>query len=429
MPEEASAQSTPDPPEFSHEAISIESSEIEPNLFRVDFTVAAEQVRTFIEKLRKVKKDIHPQEVSTLLITVCLDEALLRLDRKKFFDARIAEDGDRPVLHPDKPFKGSFITDGFAKPEWPDFSLLTFSPGDTEVTDALVERELLDQRLDAGIRSPLEGPLAAFDEVELDAKLRPRGRTDILLEMPDMVSRAPEQGQPMNLGRILVDGGDALIGHQAGDTITFASTLPENLGEAGLRGRDVDVELTLKTTRRIAPATDEDVATRFGSPSVDVLRMQIRFALESRLQEQSRADSSRQLMPQLHQLIPISIPQSIIDELISKQLSTVADKARKEGIDEDGIKSRLDTSRERITNSASRIATRRVMVSQLGDHLGIRVTEEDILEEIRSEADRDGRRPEELRKELVDSGRIGNIGDRCQELKILDHLTKLATII
>lgn len=429
MSEEANDPSNPASAEFSHEEISIVSTEVEPNHFRVDFTVAPGQVATFIRKLRGVKEDIHPQEIATLLITVCVDEALLRIDREKFFDSQMIDGSTPPVLHPQKPFTGSFLVDGFATPDWPDFSLLSFSPTDTEVTDALVKQELLDQRLDAGTRSPLEGPVTAFDEVELDAILRPRGRTEVLLEMPDTVARVPEAGQPMSLGRILIDGGDALLGHKAGETVTFTSTLPENLSGAELRGRDVDVELGIKAARRIEPATDEEVAERFGSPSVDVLRMQIRFALEGRLQEQVRADSARQLMPQLRQLIPITVPQPVVDEMIAKQLSTAADKARKEGLDDEGVKKRLETARERITKSASFIAERRVLVKQLGRHLGIRVSEEDILNEIRNDAASEGRRPEDLRNELVESGRIANVGDRVHELKILDHLSKIASTI
>ena len=62
---------------------------------------------------------------------------------------------------------------------------------------------------------------------------------------------------------------------------------------------------------RISPATAEQVAERFGTPNVDVLKMQIRFALENRLTEQKRTDARDQLMPQVLQMVPIEIPDHV----------------------------------------------------------------------------------------------------------------------
>ena len=163
MSSESSASPDPQEGKFDHEAISIEATEIQPNCFKIEFEVSPEQVHHFILQLRAVKPDIKPQETATLLITTCLEEANARVDRHRFFEPRMAEGSEPPVLHPEKPFRGTFIQDGFPMPDWPDFSLLTLSLPDLEVTDELVEQELHDQRLDAGTRADLADPIAPMD--------------------------------------------------------------------------------------------------------------------------------------------------------------------------------------------------------------------------------------------------------------------------
>ena len=412
---------------FEHEAISIDATETQPNLFRVDFEVPAEQVLRFIRQLRSVKADISPQETSTLLISVCLDESLARIDRKRFFEPRMAEESDPPVLHPQRPFKGSFIQDGFAMPDWPDFSLLTLSVSNLEVTDELVEQELLDQTLDAGTRAELTEPIASMDEIVSDVKIRMRDRDQAIMEMQDVTARVPSQGRKMSLGQMLLDGGDSIIGRNVGATVTFPATLPDNLESPDFRGRDVDVELHIKSGHRITPATAEQVAERFGTPNVDVLKMQIRFALENRLEDQKRADASSQLMPQIRQLISVEVPEQAVQQLVARQMPVVIEEARKQGLDEDAIKKHAEEQKQKIEPLAANRAQIRVLMQMLGEHLGITIGEEEILEEIRSKAAQSGRRPEDLRKELVDNGRVSLITDKVRERKIIEALIPVAT--
>ena len=121
MSSESSVSPDPQEGKFDHKAISIEATEIQPNCFKIEFEVPPEQVHHFILQLRAVKPDIKPQETATLLITTCLEEANARVDRHRFFEPRMAEGSEPPVLHPEKPFRATFIQDGFPMPDWPDF--------------------------------------------------------------------------------------------------------------------------------------------------------------------------------------------------------------------------------------------------------------------------------------------------------------------
>ena len=429
MSSESSESIPPQDVKFDHEAISIEATEIQPNCFKIEFEVPSEQVLHFIKQLRAVKPDIKPQETATLLITTCLEEANARLDRHRFFEPRIAEGCDPPVLHPEKPFRATFIQDGFLMPDWPDFSLLNLSLPDLEVTDELVEQELQDQRLDAGSRADLTDPVAPMDEVLVDATIRLRGHEKPMMEMTKSTARVSGPGQKINLGGIVIDGGDALIGKSVGSTTIFPSRLPDNLQNTDFRGRDIDVELRIASASRITPATEEQVAERFGTPNVEVLKMQIRFALENRMNEHRRNEANSQLLPQLRQLCPIEIPDRVVDQIVAQQMPEIIERARKDGMEEDGLRKLAEEQKPQLRTQAETRAQRLVLMRLLNLHFKVSVTEEELLEQIRHEAAKMNRRPEDLRKEIIESGNISAVGDRVRELKVFDQLARMATTL
>lgn len=431
MSPDPNSNPSPSPPEatFEHAAIVLETEELEPNYWRVTFEVPAEQVGRFVRQLKLVKPAIHPQEISTLLITVCLDEAVANLDRTAMFHKGLAPGSESPTLKPGSPFKGTFDLDAFAEPAWPDFSLLTISRDSIEVSDALVDREMMDQRLDAGNPVELDGPLEPGDRVTGDFHLRLVEEEKPLQTATQVMLRVPAEEHPLNLAGVLLRDGGSLRGHRAGDTVTFQASLPENLQQAELRGREVDVAIEIGSTHRIEPATEEAVAAQYGSPSVDILKMQIRHALQQRLQEERRASALEQLLPQMVSLIPIPIPARSMEVSVKKAMQHQVDAMKKEGLDDEAIKEKLEQVEPRVTQSCLRRLQRSVLFRMLARHLEIGASEDDLLDSIKAEAARVGRRPEDLRKELVESDRLAIFTERTVELRVIDRLLEMATVL
>jgi len=418
---------TTDQPTFDHDALTIAAEEIAPNEWRIDFEVPAEQVLRFIRQLRAVKPDIHPQETSSLLMSVVVDETLARIDRDRVWHPVVAPDTPPPVLHPEKPFAGTILLDAFAAPTWPDFSLVTLSLPPEEVDDALIEREMFDQRLDAGTRSDLDGPLEADDECDLSAALHLPESPEPVVTIPRRTVRVPPAGSPLNAGGIVLPGGDALAGHRAGDEVVFQTTLPTTLPSPELQGRKAEARVTVHATRRITPVSENDVVARYGSPSADVLRMQIRFALQQRRTDERRSEAVEQIFAQLIGLVPIEIPDRIVEMLIERRMKAVDTELEQQGLTGDELANRLDGVRTRVTDSAPLFARRRVLSMLLQQHFGVTFSEEDILAEIRRLAGLQGRRPEELRQEMVEGGGIESLRDRMIDARIADRILPVAT--
>ncbi len=416
-------------PTFEHAAIGLETEELEPNYWRVGFEVPAEQVERFVGQLKRVKPSIHPQEISTLLITVCLDEATARIDRIAMFHKALTPDSPPPTLKLGSPVKGSFDLDAFETPAWPDLSLLTISRERIEVTDELVDREMLDQRLDAGTPTPLDGPLEPEDRLTGSFELRLLEAGKPIQSARNIALRIPTDGRPLNLAGVHLDDGGALVGRRAGETVTLRSRLPENLQQAELRGLEVEVQIEIDSTERIAPATEEAVVAQYGSPNLDILKMQIRHALQQRLQDDRRASALEQLVPQMLDLMPIPIPAKTLQFAAEKTMPNRIEALKQKGLDDEAIKEKLPKIESEIRQAVLRRLRRKVLFRMLARHFQVGASEEDLLDAIKAEAARTGRRPEDLRSELVESDSLPAFTERTVELRVIDHVLEHATII
>ena len=417
------AGSADDSPNFDHGEIILTSSEIHPNHWRMEAEVPAEQVKRFGRQLRGVKADIHPQEVATLLVKVLIDEGLDRIGRTSYMYRTLTPETESPILHPEKPFCGSFDVDGFAQPQWPDFSAIKIREDSIEVTDALVEQEMLDQRLDAGTRTPLEGPLEAGDEIVADVIARIPGHEKPAIEASGITLRIPERGGFLNTGGILLPGGESLHGHRPEEDVRFESSLPTNLFDPELQGQPLEVDIRITSATRVSPATEEFVAAQYGSPNVEILKTQIRFALKQRLADEQNKTIFEQFLPQLQKMVPIELPDFAIEEMTKKKrLPPLLEKLRAKGLDEEATKKAVQKAWPSMKADAHRVFGRQILVKMLAQHLKVRTSEEDLLKTIRFEAARLGKRPEDLRKELVDNGTIGPYSEKTLELKIASTL-------
>lgn len=417
-----------DLPNFDHGEIILTSSEIHPNHWRMEAEVPAEQVKRFGRQLRGVKADIHPQEVATLLVKVLVDEGLDRIGRTSYLHRTLTSETESPILHPEKPFRGSFDVDGFAEPQWPDFSRIQIREDSINVTDALVDQEMLDQRLDAGTRTPLEGPLEAGDEIVADVTARIPGHEKSVIEASGITVRIPEQGGFLNTGGILLPGGESLHGHRPEEDVRFESSLPTNLFDPELQGQPLEVDITITSATRVSPATEEFVAAQYGSPNVEILKTQIRFALKQRLADERQKNVFEQFLPQLQKMVPIELPEFAIEEMAKKRLPNLLARFRAKGLDEEATKEAVQKAWPSVKADARRAFGRRILVKMLAQHLKVRTSEEDLLKTIRFEAARLGKRPEDLRKELTDSNALAPYSDKTLELKVAatlqSHITQ-----
>ena len=421
-PQEPSSQDT-----FRHEEIEIHAEERSPNLLHVDALVPGEQVDRFIRQLHKVGTDLSNVNLAGLLIHVVAEEALDRADRERIWEPSLPDETSIEALRPGVDFRIQFDIATFSPPDWGFLSTLQVRLPKAEVTDAMIDREVLDQRLDAGRRTPIDGPARPLDELTIDVTSRTGDRT--ILDEHDLRIRIPLEGEAFTISGVpapKVRG--MLTGASVGDEPTTEVEIGPDHPQAELRGETVVTTITVKGIERIETATLETVLENYGMKAEAILRMQIRLALEQRHEEERIQMAMGQLFPQLAEHCRFEIPQYVRD-LIAKRL---CDKCRADaeqaGLDEAAIAETMKEFEGRAHTMAETSAREIVQFKLLRQHLDLEAHNTNLDATAQAEAAARGVRPEDYRSEILDNDETQALQNRAMKRQVANALLKVVQV-
>ena len=150
--------------------------------------------------------------------------------------------------------------------------------------------------------------------------------------------------------------------------------------------------------------------------------MQIRTALESRFDIEKSMFMLAQCFEKLSQAIDYTAPQRVLIKHANEEAKSIASQMLADGRTEPEVKEHLekiaDETRHRMTAG---LKSRAISMS-LRRTLDLSMHEGDLQAEIVKLAALSGKRPEDFRKELVESNQIQSITDRVIQLKIFEAL-------
>ena len=169
---------------------------------------------------------------------------------------------------------------------------------------------------------------------------------------------------------------EQLVGTKEGDSLNVKVTFPAEYGAEALAGKDAVFECTVKEVREPKPAAvDEELATKYGAPSLEDLTKQITERLEAEYAGASRAIMKRKLMDELDAQVKFELPLSLVDveaNQIAHQLWH-DDNPDVQGHDHPEIET---------TDEHKTLAERRVrlglLLAELGNKNNVEVTEQEI---------------------------------------------------
>ena len=421
-PQEPSSQDT-----FRHEEIEIHAEDRPPNLLHVDALVPGEQVDRFIRQLHKVGTDLSNVNLAGLLIHVIAEEALDRADRERIWEPSLPDEASIETLRPGVDFRIQFDIAAFSPPDWGFLSKLKVRMPRAEVTDAMIDREVLDQRLDAGRRTPIEGPARPLDELTIDVISRTGNQA--ILDRRDLKIRIPLEGEAFTIPGLPVPKvRKMLTGVNVGDEFTTEIEIDSDHPQAELRSKTVVTTIAVKGIERIETATLETVLENYGMKAEAILRMQIRLALEQRHEEERVQRAMTQLFPQLAQNCRFEIPQYVRD-LIAKRL---CDKRRADaeqaGLDEAAIAERMNEFEGRAHTVAETNAREIVQFKFLRRHLDLEGQHTNLDVTAQAEAAARGVRPEDYRSEILDNDETQALQTRAMKRQVAEALLKVVQI-
>lgn len=397
---------------------------------RIVVSVPARHAKRFLKKLKKTGQDASLEATSIQLRTFCVEQSLLRFKIKPIWGPVQTPDTKQPVLRLDHDFILSIDVDQSPSVEWPDFATLIITRPIREITDELVDNEMIEQRRDAGTRSPLgDQAVQADDEVLCNVVLSEHGSDTPLYEQSDAAIRVPTASGTAKIFELDVAGlSPKIIGQSVGDVVTIDTTASDTYFDHALQGRDVTISLTISQACRVKMASAQDVVEQYGSPSEAILRQQIRMALASKAEQDQRKILMQQVLEQLTAQQNIPVPARIVQSFCDSLTAAWTAAMTQRGCSEQTVANRLHTQGDRIREQAAKLTQKRAACNLLGQHFGISVNEDAMIGEIAEIAAEQGRRPEDVRHELVQTGNLQSVMIRVLERLVVERVLEEATV-
>ena len=330
----------------------------------------------------------------------------------------------RPVSQPelnyelptseDEPFNFTAEFAVQAPPEVADWSGLEVPKPEPDVPEELVERELEVLRASVAELVPVED--------------RPAKDGDVLIV--DLVDSTGEAQRDyvvqLGAGRLLEEIERGLRGMSPGETKTIAYTSPEGQKEA---------EATLKELKEpVLPPLDDELARAASEfETLADLREEIESRLREAIQAELDADFRAGAVDKLVEASKVDISDALVESRAAELLSAMLHSLERRGLDAETYLrvtgQTADQLRETLRGEARRAIARELVLEAVADKLGIEVSDDEVKELVREQADAAEEDPETVIQQLWESGRHERLRADLRLKKALDRIVEDVTPI
>jgi trigger factor len=209
---------------------------------------------------------------------------------------------------------------------------------------------------------------------------------------------------------------------KVGDTIVLTTTGPDGHEREDIRGKELELSFTVQVAERITPCTTQDLIDAFSLASEDVLREQIRLALEQQRDEEQAQVLRDQAMDAAVEAVELNLPERFSEGQIANDLERARMEMLQQGIDADEVETKLAEIRERSTEQTIKRMKGYFLIARLVDKYEISVSEQELNGSIATMAMRQGLRPDKLRSELAKEDRLQQLAMTVRDRKTMDRL-------
>jgi trigger factor len=308
-----------------------------------------------------------------------------------------------------------------------DYSGLEVGRAEAEVPEGALDEQLerLRQqaaRLQVVERAAEEGDFVVidFDGSQNGKRLKNATARDYLVEIGG--------------GRLVPEFDRALRGTSAGDTVSFPVAYGESDGRPELRNRTVDYSVTVKAVQeKVLPPLDDELA--IGVSEFDTLE-ELTADLERRLQESAESQVEelyrRMVIDAVTEKATVEVPAVMVDRRIGTILQGTAEQLPQGVSFEQYLAATgrtLEQLVEELRPDAEAALRRELVVEAVADAEAIEVTDEEMEQQVRDDAEATGRAFDRLMHDLKDHGGWEALRQDMRLRRAVDHLVASATAI
>lgn len=307
----------------------------------------------------------------------------------------------------------------------PDLKDLKVKRPKIEVKDENVDQAMQNLREQQGALMPVEDRgVQEKDYLLADVHVKEGGNVIAHQHDAQIVAR------PGRIGGIQIEDLDKqLAGQKPGETRTIKATAPETHPNEQLRGKEVEIEVTLKDLKHlelaeINQAFLEDLGFKDEGELREALREQMVERIDFDVQQALREQVSKHLLESIHFDLPAKLSTKQADRVVNRR----AIELMQRGLGRDQIEANIDKLRAGADEEAGRELKLFFILQKLSTDLGIDVDESELNGRIAMLAAQRGRRPEKLKQDMAKDGSLANLYLQMREQKAIDKVLESAQI-
>ena len=307
----------------------------------------------------------------------------------------------------------------------PDLKDLKVKKPKIEVKDENVDQAMQNLREQQGALMPVEDRgVQAKDYLLADVHVKENGNVLAHQHDAQIVSR------PGRIGGIQIDDLDKqLDGLKAGETRTIKAKAADTHPNEALRGKDVEIEVTLKDLKHlelaeINQAFLDDLGFKDEAELRDALREQMVERITYDVQQALREQVSKHLIDSIHFELPSKLSTKQADRVVQRRAIELLQR----GLSREQIESNIERLRAGADEEANRELKLFFILQKLATDQNVDIDEAELNGRIAMLAAQRGRRPEKLKQDMSKDGTLSNLYLQMREQKALDKVLETAQI-
>jgi trigger factor len=335
------------------------------------------------------------------------------------------DDPDAIKLPEEGPLSYSFTVE--VQPEFtlPDVSNLKVRKPKIEIKDENVDQAMQNLREQQGTLVPVEDRgVQDGDYLTADVHVKVDGNVVAHEHDTQLVSRAGKL-----VGIAVDDVPQQLAGMKPGATRTINTHAPDTHPSETLRGKDVQIEITLKDIKHLElaelnQAFLEDLGFDNEQELRDALREQMEQKIHDDIQQAMRDQVTRYLLENTGFELPERLSTKQADRVVSRRAVNLMMR----GVPREQVESNIERLRGGAQEEAVRELKLFFILQKLAEQQGVDVDEAELNGRIALLAAQQDDRPERLKQEMAKDGTLLNMYVQMREEKAIDKVLSHAQV-
>lgn len=297
-----------------------------------------------------------------------------------------------------------------------------------EITDEMVGEQIDKLATNEGRLEPKEAAEAGDYLVGRGVMKRTSDGKEIH-NIEGAVIQIPTEGdRGMILGVMVEDFAKQVGTPKSGDSVTVKTTGPDQHEIEDVRGESLEITFTVEEINAVIPATMDELVERLGAPSEEELRGAIRRQMEHQVEGEQRGAMRRQIANKLLESVDFDLPERLSATQARRNIERRRMDLMHQGVDPTEIEEHMAELRAASDEDARHDLKLFFLIDRVAAENDVQITEQEVNGFIFQVARSRGMRPEAVRNELIQSGRIQNVAMQIREHKALDSLIEQASV-